>query len=114
MVNLELSGEQQAVRDLARDFVEREISPHAVDWDRSESVDRSIVKKLGSVGFLGLTIDEEYGGSGGDHLAYCLVTEELGRGDSSVRGIVSVSSASSPRPSRPGAARSRSGGGCPG
>lgn len=91
MVNLELSGEQQAVRDLARDFVEREISPHAVDWDRSESVDRSIVKKLGSVGFLGLTIDEEYGGSGGDHLAYCLVTEELGRGDSSVRGIVSVS-----------------------
>ncbi|MFJ6631623.1 acyl-CoA dehydrogenase family protein [Streptomyces sp. NPDC091376] len=90
-MNLELSGEQQAVRDLARDFVEREISPHAVDWDRSESVDRSIVKKLGSVGFLGLTIDEEYGGSGGDHLAYCLVTEELGRGDSSVRGIVSVS-----------------------
>jgi alkylation response protein AidB-like acyl-CoA dehydrogenase len=49
------------------------------------------VKKLGEVGFLGLTIDEEYGGSGGDHLAYCLVTEELGRGDSSVRGIVSVS-----------------------
>lgn len=49
------------------------------------------MKKLGEVGFLGLTIDEEYGGSGGDHLAYCLVTEELGRGDSSVRGIVSVS-----------------------
>jgi alkylation response protein AidB-like acyl-CoA dehydrogenase len=54
-------------------------------------VDRSIVKKLGEVGFLGLTIDEQYGGSGGDHLSYCLVTEELGRGDSSVRGIVSVS-----------------------
>ena len=49
------------------------------------------MKKLGDVGFLGLTVDEEYGGSGGDHLAYCLVTEELGRGDSSVRGIVSVS-----------------------
>ncbi|MFV0130651.1 acyl-CoA dehydrogenase family protein [Streptomyces sp. HMX112] len=90
-MNLELSEEQAAVRRLAEDFVRREIAPHAVTWDRAESVDRSIVKKLGDVGFLGLTVPEEYGGSGGDHLAYCLVTEELGRGDSSVRGIVSVS-----------------------
>ncbi|WP_225804257.1 acyl-CoA dehydrogenase family protein [Streptomyces sp. NK15101] len=90
-MNLELSEEQEAVRRLAEDFVAREVTPHAVAWDRAEQVDRAIVKKLGAVGFLGLTIPEEYGGSGGDHLAYCLVTEELGRGDSSVRGIVSVS-----------------------
>ncbi|MFF5921472.1 acyl-CoA dehydrogenase family protein [Streptomyces flavochromogenes] len=90
-MNLELSEEQEAVRRLAEDFVAREVTPHAVAWDRAEEVDRAIVKKLGSVGFLGLTLPEEYGGSGGDHLAYCLVTEELGRGDSSVRGIVSVS-----------------------
>src|SRR4051794_29960099 len=90
-MNLELSEEQEAVRRLAKDFVDREIAPNVIAWDRAEEVDRSIVKKLGEVGFLGLTIDEEYGGSGGDHFAYCLVTEELGRGDSSVRGIVSVS-----------------------
>lgn len=90
-MNLELSEEQEAVRQLAKDFVARDVAPHAVEWDRAESVDKSIVKKLGSLGFLGLTVSEEYGGSGGDHLAYCLVTEELGRGDSSVRGIVSVS-----------------------
>ncbi|MEU7027531.1 acyl-CoA dehydrogenase family protein [Streptomyces sp. NPDC046275] len=90
-MNLELSEEQEAVRRLAEDFVAREVTPHAVAWDRAEEVDRGIVKKLGAVGFLGLTIPEEYGGSGGDHLSYCLVTEELGRGDSSVRGIVSVS-----------------------
>ncbi|GGT11873.1 acyl-CoA dehydrogenase [Streptomyces tanashiensis] len=90
-MNLELSEEQEAVRRLAEDFVAREVTPHAVAWDRAEEVGRGIVKKLGAVGFLGLTIPEEYGGSGGDHLAYCLVTEELGRGDSSVRGIVSVS-----------------------
>ncbi|MET7534959.1 acyl-CoA dehydrogenase family protein [Streptomyces sp. NPDC005507] len=90
-MNLELSEEQAAVKRLARDFVAREITPNVVGWDRAEEVDRGIVKKLGDVGFLGLTIDERYGGSGGDHLAYCLVTEELGRGDSSVRGIVSVS-----------------------
>ncbi|MEV0786185.1 acyl-CoA dehydrogenase family protein [Streptomyces sp. NPDC050423] len=90
-MNLELSEEQEAVRQLAKDFVARDVAPHVVEWDRAENVDKSIVKKLGSLGFLGLTVPEEYGGSGGDHLAYCLVTEELGRGDSSVRGIVSVS-----------------------
>ncbi|KOG31040.1 MULTISPECIES: acyl-CoA dehydrogenase family protein [Streptomyces] len=90
-MDLALSEEQEAVRRLAEDFVAREVTPHVVAWDRAEEVDRTIVKKLGAVGFLGLTIPEEYGGSGGDHLAYCLVTEELGRGDSSVRGIVSVS-----------------------
>ncbi|MEU2157907.1 acyl-CoA dehydrogenase family protein [Streptomyces sp. NPDC019396] len=90
-MDLELGDEHEAVRKLARDFVEREVTPHAAAWDRAEAIDRAIVAKLGAVGFLGLTIDERYGGSGGDHLAYCLVTEELGRGDSSVRGIVSVS-----------------------
>ncbi|NEC63320.1 acyl-CoA dehydrogenase family protein [Streptomyces sp. SID9727] len=90
-MNLELSEEQEAVRQLAKDFVTRDVAPYAAEWDRSENVDKSIVKKLGDLGFLGLTVPEEYGGSGGDHLAYCLVTEELGRGDSSVRGIVSVS-----------------------
>ncbi|MFB7978245.1 acyl-CoA dehydrogenase family protein [Streptomyces vinaceus] len=90
-MNLELSEEQEAVRRLAREFTEREITPYAAEWDRAESVDRAIVRKLGDLGFLGLTVPEEYGGSGGDHLAYVLVTEELGRGDSAVRGIVSVS-----------------------
>ncbi|CAM5594821.1 acyl-CoA dehydrogenase [Streptomyces avidinii] len=88
---MELSEEQTAVRRLARDFTEREVVPYTAEWDRAESVDRAIVKKLGALGFLGLTVPEEYGGSGGDHLAYVLVTEELGRGDSAVRGIVSVS-----------------------
>ncbi|MEU6187912.1 acyl-CoA dehydrogenase family protein [Nocardia sp. NPDC047038] len=90
-MNLELSGEQTAARQLAADFVDREIAPHATRWDRDEQVDRSIVARLGELGFLGLTIPEQYGGSAGDHLTYCLVLEELGRGDSSVRGIVSVS-----------------------
>ncbi|MGW7314805.1 acyl-CoA dehydrogenase family protein [Streptomyces sp. NPDC054865] len=90
-MNLEPSEEQSAVRRLARAFTEREIVPYAAAWDRAESVDRGIVKKLGDLGFLGMTVPEEYGGSGGDHLSYVLVTEELGRGDSAVRGIVSVS-----------------------
>ncbi|HXL90239.1 MAG TPA: acyl-CoA dehydrogenase family protein [Streptosporangiaceae bacterium] len=90
-MNLELSEEQAAVRKLAAEFTDREIVPYAAAWDRAESVDRGIVAALAKVGFLGLTLPEEFGGSGGDHLAYCLVLEELGRGDSAVRGIVSVS-----------------------
>lgn len=90
-MELTLSAEQAAVRELAADFADRELVPHAATWDRRESVDPAIVGMLGDLGFLGLTIAEAEGGSGGDHLAYCLVLEELGRGDSAVRGIVSVS-----------------------
>lgn len=90
-MELTLSAEQAAVRELAADFADRELLPHAATWDRRESVDPAVVGMLGDLGFLGLTIAEAEGGSGGDHLAYCLVLEELGRGDSAVRGIVSVS-----------------------
>ncbi|WP_030490747.1 acyl-CoA dehydrogenase family protein [Micromonospora chokoriensis] len=90
-MDLTLSAEQAAVRQLAAEFADRELLPHAAAWDRRESVDPAIVGMLGDLGFLGLTIAEADGGSGGDHLAYCLVLEELGRGDSAVRGIVSVS-----------------------
>jgi alkylation response protein AidB-like acyl-CoA dehydrogenase len=54
-------------------------------------VDTAIIAKMGEIGFFGLTIPEEYGGLGGDYLTYCIGMEELGRADSSVRGIVSVS-----------------------
>ncbi|GIF16837.1 acyl-CoA dehydrogenase family protein [Actinoplanes teichomyceticus] len=90
-MDLTLSAEQQQLRDLAREWVEREVVPHAGEWDRAEQVDPKIVGKLAELGFLGLGIAEEFGGSGGDFLSYALVMEELGRGDTSVRGIVSVS-----------------------
>ncbi|GAB2675221.1 acyl-CoA dehydrogenase family protein [Thalassiella azotivora] len=90
-MDLSLTPEQHAVRRLAADFVDREVVPHRAAWDRAESVDLGVVKQLGDLGLLGLTVPEADGGSGGDHLTYCLVLEELGRGDSSVRGIVSVS-----------------------
>ncbi len=90
-MDLSLSPEQEAVRRLAADFVDREIVPYAAEWDRREAIDRTVVNRLGDLGLLGLTIPEEMGGSGGDHLTYCLVLEELGRGDSAVRGLVSVS-----------------------
>jgi alkylation response protein AidB-like acyl-CoA dehydrogenase len=90
-MDLSLTPEHVAVRQLAASFVDREIVPFAAEWDRREEIDRGVIKKLGDLGLLGLTIPEDVGGSGGDHIAYCLVLEELGRGDSAVRGLVSVS-----------------------
>jgi butyryl-CoA dehydrogenase len=85
-----LSEEQQLIRAAAREFCDREIVPQAREWDRTERMDLGIVEKLAQVGFLGCALPEAYGGMGLDTISYCLVMEELGRADSSVRGIVSV------------------------
>ena len=85
-----LTPEQELIRGTAREFLEREVVPHARDWDRSETMDRGIVGKLAEIGFLGASLPAEHGGMGLDTISYCLVMEELGRADSSVRGIVSV------------------------
>ena len=77
-----LTPEQELVRETARAFCDREVTPHARDWDREEELDRELVGKLAEVGFLA--------GWELDTLSYCLVMEELGVADSSVRGIVSV------------------------
>src|SRR5213596_3031234 len=89
-MDFSLTAEQELIRSSAREFCEREIVPHARDWDRAEELDRGLVPKLAATGYLGATIAEVYGGMGLDTVSYCLLMEELGRADSSVRGIVSV------------------------
>ena len=86
-----LSGEQELVRQTARAFCEAEIAPYAAEWDRTETIDRSIVGKLAGVGFLAAALPEEHGGLGLGMVSYTLLVEELGRADSNIRGIVSVS-----------------------
>jgi alkylation response protein AidB-like acyl-CoA dehydrogenase len=90
-MTLALTEEQELLRSTAAEFVDREVVPHRARWDRDELVDREIVPRLGELGFLGVTLPEEYGGTPVDSRSYCLLMEELGRGDSSIRGIVSVS-----------------------
>ena len=86
-----LSDEQQLIRQTARDFCAAEITPHAAEWDRAETIDRRIVGKLAELGFLAAALPEEHGGMGLDMVSYALVVEEIGSADSNVRGIVSVS-----------------------
>jgi alkylation response protein AidB-like acyl-CoA dehydrogenase len=90
-MDFQLSDEQQLIRQTARAFCDAEIAPHAAEWDRTETIDREIVEKLASVGFLAAALPQEHGGMGLGVLDYTLVVEELGRADSNVRGIVSVS-----------------------
>ncbi len=89
-MDVRLTEEQELVRATAREFADREIVPYAREWDRTERMDRSIVGKLAEVGFLGGPLPEEFGGMGLDNLSYCLVVEEIGKADSSVRGLISV------------------------
>jgi alkylation response protein AidB-like acyl-CoA dehydrogenase len=90
-MDFQLSDEQQLIRQTAREFCDAEIAPFAAEWDRTETIDRSIVGKLAELGFLAAALPEEHGGMGLDMVSYALVVEEIGRADSNVRGIVSVS-----------------------
>jgi butyryl-CoA dehydrogenase len=89
-MDFSLTPEQELIRNSAREFCDREIVPHSRGWDRAEELDPGLVPKLAVAGYLGATIAEEYGGMALDTVSYCLLMEELGRADSSVRGIVSV------------------------
>jgi alkylation response protein AidB-like acyl-CoA dehydrogenase len=88
---LTLSDEQELIRQTTRGFCDAEIAPYAAEWDRTETIDRGIVAKLAELGFLAAALPEEHGGMGVDMVTYALVVEEIGRADSNVRGIVSVS-----------------------
>ncbi len=90
-MDLTLSDEQELIRQTTREFCEAEIAPYAAEWDRTETIDRGIVGKLAQLGFLAAALPEEHGGMGLEMVTYALVVEEIGRADSNVRGIVSVS-----------------------
>lgn len=83
-MNFDLTGEQKRWRDLARDFAQAEIRPRAEQLDREQKFPYDIVAEMARLGLMGLTLPEEYGGSGGDFVAYNLALEEICRADTSV------------------------------
>jgi len=90
VISFELTDEQRLVQQAAREFADREIIPRARANDRNEHFDLELVAKLAEVGFLGSIVSEEYGGRGIDYRTYALIVEEVGRGYSSARTVVSV------------------------
>ncbi|WP_409299059.1 acyl-CoA dehydrogenase [Peribacillus sp. SCS-26] len=93
-----LSKEQQMIKEMVRDFAEREIKPIAFELDRDSKFPEEVFKKIGELGLLGIPFPEEYGGSGGDTISYAIAVEEIGKacGGTGLSYAAAVSLGSSP------------------
>src|ERR1700757_1415973 len=89
-MDFELTDEQRLIRATAREFTDNEIVPRARDNDRNAHFDTELVAKIAEQGYLGAIVPSEYGGAGLDYLSYGLIVEEIGRGDSAIRTVISV------------------------
>jgi butyryl-CoA dehydrogenase len=89
-VDFDLSDEQQLIRETARAFTDAEIVQRARQNARNEHFDLELVGKLAAQGYLGAIVPREYGGAGLDYVTYGLIVEEVGRGDSAMRTVISV------------------------
>ncbi|HZA52721.1 MAG TPA: glutaryl-CoA dehydrogenase Acd [Candidatus Udaeobacter sp.] len=89
-MDFELSEELIAVRDLAREFAEREIAPTAAQDDKQHHFRKELLRKMGELGFFGSVIPEQYGGSASGFLAMVLITEEVARVHSAMRVAINM------------------------
>ena len=89
-MDFDLSDEQKLVRETARNFTDNEIVDRARENDRNEHFDLELVGMLAEQGYLGAIVPREYGGAGLDYFTYGLIVEEVGRGDSAMRTVISV------------------------
>src|SRR5881275_2434757 len=89
-MDFELTDEQRLIRETARNFTNNEIVERARENDRNEHFDLELVKKIADQGYLGAIVLREYGGADLDYLTYGLIVEQVGRGDSAMRTVVSV------------------------
>src|SRR5437764_11765930 len=89
-MDFDLKDEQRLVRETARAFTDKEIVERARENDRNEHFDLELVQKIADQGYLGAIVPREYGGADLDYLTYGLVVEEVGRGCSAMRTVISV------------------------
>ena len=89
-MDFELTDEQRLIRSTAREFTDSEIVERSRENARNHHFDLEIVSKIAAQGYLGAIVPQQYGGAGLDYVSYGLIVEEIGRGDSSVRTVISV------------------------
>ncbi len=89
-MDFDLTDEQRLIKETAREFTDKEIVEQAREDARNHHFNLDMVKKIADQGYLGAIVPQEYGGAGLDYLSYGLIVEEIGRGDSSIRTVISV------------------------
>jgi alkylation response protein AidB-like acyl-CoA dehydrogenase len=89
-MNFELSEEQLAVRNAARDFAQNVVKPGVIERDNAQQFPAEQIKQLGELGFMGMMVDPKYGGGGMDTISYALAMEEISKVDASVSVCMSV------------------------
>jgi butyryl-CoA dehydrogenase len=89
-VDFELTDEQALIKSTAREFADKEIVPVAGENSRNHHFDTGLVEKIAGQGYLGAIVPQEYGGAGLDYITYALICEEIGRGCSAMRTVISV------------------------
>jgi alkylation response protein AidB-like acyl-CoA dehydrogenase len=89
-MNLTFSDEQQMIRQMAREFADKELLPTAAHYDETQEFPRELWRKMGELGLMGLVIPDEYGGAGADTLGYVLALEEIARGNPALSTVMSV------------------------
>jgi alkylation response protein AidB-like acyl-CoA dehydrogenase len=89
-MDFELSEEQKAVRDAARDFAQNVLKPGVIERDREQRFPKDEIRQLGELGFLGMMVDPKYGGGGMDAISYVLAMEEISKVDASCSVVMSV------------------------
>lgn len=85
-----LTEEQEMIRDMAARFSEEQLAPMAADWEKAEAYPRAIFDEMAKLGFLGMTLDETFGGSKTDFVSYALALIEIAKGDGGLSTILSV------------------------
>lgn len=89
-MDFEYTSDQVQLRREVRDFAQREIAPHVMEWDEAQQFPAPVIKKLGELGYMGSIFPEEYGGAGLGYVEYSIIIEELARVDGSVALILAA------------------------
>src|SRR2546423_3337552 len=89
-MEFDLTEEQRLIQDTVRSFVDERVLPNAIENDVNHYLDMSVIEGMAELGLLGIVIPDEYGGAGLDFISEALACEEIERGESAFRTLMSV------------------------